>query len=86
MDGKVEHTIQTLEDMLRTFVIDFKGNWDDHFPLIEFSYNNSYYSRIVMAPFKALYGRRSRSSIDWFENSEVSLVGLGFGHEAMEKV
>ena len=32
-DGQAERTIQTLEDMLRACVIDFKGNWDDHLPL-----------------------------------------------------
>jgi len=62
-DGQAERTIQTLEDMLRACVIDFKGNWDDHLPLIEFSYNNSYHSSIAMAPFEALYGRRCRSPI-----------------------
>ena len=44
MDGQVERTIQTLDDMLRACVIDFKGSWDDHLPWIEFSYNNSYHS------------------------------------------
>lgn len=32
----MECNIQCLEDMLRPCVIDCKGNWDDHFPLIEF--------------------------------------------------
>ena len=50
------HTIQTLEDMLRASVIDFKGSWDDHLHLIEFAYNNNYHSSIQMAPYKALYG------------------------------
>ena len=45
-DGQSERTIQTLEDMLRSCIIDFKGNWDDYLPLIEFSYNNSYHSSI----------------------------------------
>ncbi|KAH0633127.1 hypothetical protein KY284_035913 [Solanum tuberosum] len=36
-DGQAERTIQTLEDMLRACVIDFKGSWDDHLPLIEFA-------------------------------------------------
>ncbi|GJW63799.1 putative reverse transcriptase domain-containing protein [Tanacetum coccineum] len=36
-----ERTIQTLEDMLRAYVIDFGGSWDVHLPLAEFSYNNS---------------------------------------------
>ncbi|WMV50499.1 hypothetical protein MTR67_043884, partial [Solanum verrucosum] len=49
--------------LLTDFVIDFKGNWDDHLPLIEFAYNNSYHSSIGMATFEALYGRRCRSPI-----------------------
>ncbi|WMV37963.1 hypothetical protein MTR67_031348 [Solanum verrucosum] len=63
MDSQAERTIQTLVDMLRACVIDFKGSWDDHLPLINFSYNNSYHSSIAMAPFEALYGRRCRSLI-----------------------
>ncbi|MBN8143086.1 DDE-type integrase/transposase/recombinase, partial [Vibrio vulnificus] len=42
-DGQSERTIQTLEDMLRACVLEFQGCWDDHLPLIEFSYNNSYH-------------------------------------------
>ncbi|GKG40827.1 putative reverse transcriptase domain-containing protein, partial [Tanacetum coccineum] len=45
-DGQSERTIQTLEDMLRTCVMDFGGSWDTHLPLIEFSYNNSYHTSI----------------------------------------
>ncbi|XP_070025336.1 uncharacterized protein [Nicotiana sylvestris] len=41
-----ERTIQMLEDMLRACVLDFKGNWDDHLPLIEFAYNNSFHVSI----------------------------------------
>ena len=41
--GQAERTIQTIEDMLSACIIDFKGNWDDHLPFIEFSYNNSYH-------------------------------------------
>ena len=33
----MEHTIQKLEDMLRNCIIYFKGNRDNHFPLVEFS-------------------------------------------------
>ncbi|GKE06979.1 putative reverse transcriptase domain-containing protein [Tanacetum coccineum] len=41
-DGQSERTIQTLEDMLRACVIDFRKCWDRHLPLVEFSYNNNY--------------------------------------------
>ncbi|WMV45859.1 hypothetical protein MTR67_039244 [Solanum verrucosum] len=85
-DSQAECTIQTLEDMLRACVIDFKGNWDDHLPLIEFSYNNSYHSSIAMAPFEALYGRRCRSLVGWFEVSEFALLGPEVVYEATEKV
>ena len=51
MDGQKKRTIQTLEDMLRACLIDFKGSWDDHLPFIEFAYNNSYHSSIHMAPY-----------------------------------
>ncbi|XP_060170518.1 uncharacterized protein LOC132601455 [Lycium barbarum] len=85
-DGQAERTIQTLEDMLRACVLDFKGNWDDHLPLFEFSYNNSYHSSIHMAPFEALYGRRCRSPIRWFEVGEAELLGPDLVYQAMEKV
>ncbi|GJW73207.1 putative reverse transcriptase domain-containing protein [Tanacetum coccineum] len=34
-DDQSEHTIQTLEDMLRACVLDFRGSWDVHLPLVE---------------------------------------------------
>ncbi|CAN4115287.1 unnamed protein product [Withania somnifera] len=61
--------------MPRACVLDFKGSWDDHLPLIEFAYNNSYHSSIKMAPYEALYGRKCRSPIGWFEVGETVLVG-----------
>lgn len=72
--------------MLRVCVLDFKGSWDDHLPLIEFSYNNSYYSSIQMVPFEALYRKRYRSPIVWFEVGEATLIGLNMVFEVMEKV
>ncbi|GKA15194.1 putative reverse transcriptase domain-containing protein [Tanacetum coccineum] len=62
-DRQSERTIQTLEDMLRAFVIDFRKGWDKHLPLVEFSYNNSYHVSIKAAPFEALYGRECRSPV-----------------------
>ncbi|KAL0332872.1 UNVERIFIED_CONTAM: Transposon Tf2-11 polyprotein [Sesamum calycinum] len=64
-DGQSERTIQTLEDMMRASVIEFRGNWDDHLPLMEFAYNNSFHSSVGMAPYEALYGRKCRSPICW---------------------
>nr|GEW32319.1 putative reverse transcriptase domain-containing protein [Tanacetum cinerariifolium] len=60
-DGQSGRTIQTLKDMLRACMIDFGKGWVNHFPLVEFSYNNIYHASIKAAPFEALYGRKCRS-------------------------
>nr|GEW14044.1 putative retroelement [Tanacetum cinerariifolium] len=59
-NGQSERTIQTLEDMMHAFSINFGKGWVNHFPLVEFSYNNSYHASIKAAPFEALYGRKCR--------------------------
>ena len=56
-DGHSERTIQILEDMLRACVLDLMGSWEEHLPLVEFAYNNSYQASIQIAPYEALYGR-----------------------------
>ena len=43
--------------------MDFRGAWDDYLPLVEFAYNNSFQTRIGMAPYEALYGRRCRTPL-----------------------
>ncbi|GJX35574.1 putative reverse transcriptase domain-containing protein [Tanacetum coccineum] len=85
-DGQSEHTIQTLEDMLRACVMDFGGSWDTHLPLIEFSYNNSYHTSIKCAPFEALYGRKCRSPVIWTEVGESQLIGPEIVQETTEKI
>ena len=62
-DGQSERTIKILEDVLRACVLDLKGSWEEHLPLVEFAYNNSYHASIQMAPYEALYGRPCRSPI-----------------------
>ena len=75
-DGQSEMTIQVLEDMLRACVLDHKGRWEEHFPLVEFAYNNNYKASIQMAPYEALYERPCRSPICWTEVRESSITGL----------
>ncbi|XP_070045878.1 uncharacterized protein [Nicotiana tomentosiformis] len=38
-----------------------------------------------MAPFEALYGRRCRSPIGWFEPGELKLYGTDLVRDALEK-
>ncbi|GJS94811.1 putative reverse transcriptase domain-containing protein [Tanacetum coccineum] len=85
-DGQSERTIQTLEYMLRACILDFKGSWDVHLPLVEFSYNNSYHSSVRCAPFEALYGRKCRSPIMWDEAGEGQLIGHELVQETTEKI
>ena len=63
MDDQSERTIQALEDMLQTCVLDFGGSWDTYPLLAEFSYNNDYHANIDQPPFEMLYGRKCRTSI-----------------------
>ncbi|WMV29737.1 hypothetical protein MTR67_023122 [Solanum verrucosum] len=39
-----------------------------------------------MAPYKALYGRRCRSPISWFEAGEAQLTGPHIVHQSMENL
>ncbi|GJX45483.1 putative reverse transcriptase domain-containing protein [Tanacetum coccineum] len=80
-----ERTIQTLEDMLRVCVIDFGNGWVKHFPLVEFSYNNSYHTSIKDAPFEALYGRKCCSPTCWAEVGQIQLTGPDIVQETTEK-
>lgn len=85
-DDQSERTIQTLEDMLRARALDFKSNWDEHLPLVEFAYNNSYQVSIEMAPYEALYGHKCRSPICWVEVGERRLLGLEIVQVTSEKI
>lgn len=85
-DGQSERTIQTLEDMMRACALEFKGNWDDHLPLMEFAYNNNFHSSIGMAPYEALYGRKCRSPICWDLEGLRQLEGPEIVHETVEKI
>ena len=77
-DGQTERTIQTLEDILRACVMEFKGAWNKYLPLIEFSYNNNFQATIGMAPYEALYVRRYRSPVHWFETGKKPIAAPDF--------
>jgi hypothetical protein len=67
-------------------MIDFKGSWEDHLHLVEFSYNNSYQASIGMAPFEALYGRKCRSPLYWDEVGESRVMGPEILNQTVDKV
>ena len=72
--------------MLRACVLDHKGSWEVHLPLVEFAYNNNYQASIQMAPYEALYGRPCRSPICWTEVGESSITGPDLIRDISEKV
>ncbi|GAU46655.1 hypothetical protein TSUD_281460 [Trifolium subterraneum] len=85
-DGQSERTIQSLEDLLRACVLEQGESWDSCLPLIEFTYNNSFHSSIGMAPFEALYGRRCRTPLCWYESGETVVLGPDIVQETTEKI
>jgi len=74
-DGRSERVIQSLEDLLRTCVLDHLNSWDEVLPLMEFTYNNNYQASIRMALYEALYGKRCRTPLCWYQDGESVLVG-----------
>jgi hypothetical protein len=74
-DGLTERANQTLEDMLRMYVMDQQKRWEEFLPLVELAYNNSYQSTIKMAPFEFLYGRPCRTPLSWDWLEDRVLVG-----------
>ncbi|XP_028945190.1 uncharacterized protein [Malus domestica] len=85
-DGHSKRTIQTLEDMLRSSVLQFRDAWHKHLLLIEFAYNNSFHSSIGMAPFEALYGKPCRTPLGWSEVGERVLVGPKIVDETTQNI
>jgi hypothetical protein len=72
--------------MLGACVLSSRGSWESWLPLAEFAYNNSYQESIKMAPFKALYGRKCRTPLNWIEPRERRFYGINFVDEAEKKV
>ena len=72
--------------MLWTCVLNLKGSWEEHLPLVEFSYNNSYQASIHMTPYEALYGRPCRSLVCKTEVGDRTTTGPKLVRDTSEKV
>jgi hypothetical protein len=77
---------QIIEDMLRACALSDGPKWDQHLPLTEFSYNNSYQKSIKMSPFEALYGQSCRTPLSWSESGKRVIFGPDIMVEAEGKV
>jgi len=67
-------------------VLENSDSWDRYLPLIEFTYNNSFHSSIGMAPYEALYGRKCRTPLFWFETGENLVLGPDMIQQTTEKI
>ncbi|GKC17882.1 putative reverse transcriptase domain-containing protein [Tanacetum coccineum] len=64
----------------------FRKLWDRHLPLVVFLYNDIYHTSIKAAPFKALYGRKCRSTVCWTEVGDSQLTGPEIIHEITKRI
>jgi len=72
--------------MLRACILDFKGSWDNHLHLVEFSCNNNYQDSIQMASYEALKGRKCRSLVCWDDIGGRKMLGQNLISQIVEKV
>jgi hypothetical protein len=72
--------------MLCACVLNDGPKWDQHLPLVEFSYNNNYQDNIKMSPFEAPYCRSCRTPLSWSELGETVIFHPDIVKEAEEKV
>jgi len=84
--GQFERTIQSLKDLLRTCILDHLGAWDEVLPLIKFTYNNNFHASIGMALYEALYGRRCKTPLYWYQDGEAALVRPELLEQTTKKV
>ena len=72
--------------MLGVCVLELQGSWDKYLLLVEFYYNNSFQATIEMAPYEALYGKRSQTAIHWHDNFERKDLGKELVDQATEAI
>ncbi|XP_059281380.1 uncharacterized protein LOC132035078 [Lycium ferocissimum] len=82
MKGRV--CIPRVEDLIRIFLAESYSSGYSIHP--EFTYNNSYHSSIDMARFEALYERKFRSPISWFDAFEIRPWGTDLLRESLDRV
>ena len=84
-DGQAENIIQTLEDMLRACIIDFKGYWDKHFSFVEFL-TTIVTIHVYLWLLMKLYSMRCISPIGCLDVGESSFSGPKLIYRTLEKV
>ena len=75
MNGNTERVNQVLDDMLRMYVMDKPGKWEDYLHLEEFAYNNGYRASTKMSHFEILYGHKCNMPISWSNPVDRLMLG-----------
>ena len=65
MDGQTQRVNQVLEELLRMYVMDKLGKWEDYLHLVEFAYNNNFQVSAGMTLFEIMYGHKCNTAISW---------------------
>lgn len=86
MNDQTENTILSLEDLLKTCVLEKGGACDGLLLLIEFTYNDIFHQSIRMALFKVVYGRRCGTPLCWYESGESDVIGPEIITQMIEKI
>ncbi|MCO5586100.1 hypothetical protein L7F22_040039 [Adiantum nelumboides] len=55
-DGQSEEANPTVLDLLKCYVSEHKGKWEQYLPLVEYAYNNTVHSSTGKAPFEIVEG------------------------------
>ena len=75
MDGQTKRVNHILEYMLRMYVKEQLGKWEDCLHLVEFAYNNHYQALARYSPFEILYGRKCNTPISWSKPVDRLVLG-----------
>ena len=75
-----------MEDLLRSYALQYGDSWDTSLPYAKFSYNNSYQTSLKMSSFEALYGRKCRTPLFSNQTGERQVFGPDSLRIAEEKV
>ena len=69
-DGQSERAIQTLLRIVRSFVLDQAGHWEEQLPLFQFAMNNAATAVTGLSPFQVLYGSSPVAPLNWGSRNE----------------
>ena len=81
-NGQTKRVNQVLEHLLRMYVKDQQGKWEDYLHLVEFAYNNNYQASVRFSPFKILYVRKCNTPI----SSSTPVDRLVLGPELLKEM